>query len=50
VLFALDHAGAGNEEEIARANVDIADLEGRNQTQKPFTAEHAESPSGGKSS
>jgi len=27
VLFALDHAGAGDEEEIPRADANIADLE-----------------------
>src|SRR5579863_24157 len=31
VLFALDDAGAGNKEKIARPNADIADLEGSNQ-------------------
>jgi hypothetical protein len=33
VLFALNHTGAGDEEEIPRANADVADLEGRNQKQ-----------------
>ena len=35
VLFAFDHARAGNEEEIARADADVADLE-EVVKQKPF--------------
>ena len=46
MFFALNHTGPGNEEEIARADADIVDLEGSRQlrSQVRFTAENAEAP------
>jgi hypothetical protein len=42
VLFAFNDARAGDEEQVAGANVDAVDLEGSWQ-EKILTAEHAES-------